>query len=408
MPLGKRIIPIRTQADRLLPPATPQEAVPQLPPLSLYVHLPWCVQKCPYCDFNSHAVTGSFPESEYVAALIADLESLLPLIWGRRVVSVFFGGGTPSLFSVQAVDTLLGAFRSRLQILPDAEITLEANPGALETDRFAGYQEAGINRLSIGVQSFHDGHLKRLGRIHDTNQAFAAITQAAKHFDNFNVDLMYGLPEQTLAEAMADIDQALGFGVPHLSCYQLTIEPHTHFAAFPPELPEADLSADMHEAIEEKLIKEGFGHYEVSAYARPGRMCQHNLNYWTFGDYLGIGAGAHGKITLPDRVIRQARFRHPEQYLAGAKQGSFIQEEFQVEPDELPFEFMMNALRLQAGFDVPLFEARTGRPWQEIESTVRQAKEDGLLSEKFTEGRLYIAPTPTGRRYLNQLLMRFM
>ncbi|MEF8703865.1 MAG: radical SAM family heme chaperone HemW [Candidatus Accumulibacter sp. UW26] len=383
------------------------------PPLSLYVHLPWCVQKCPYCDFNSHALPAgqrpthgptAFPETDYLAALIADLESALPLVWGRRVDSIFFGGGTPSLLSGESVDQLLAAFRSRLPLLPSAEITLEANPGTVETEKFAAFRAAGVNRLSLGIQSFNPRHLAALGRIHDHHDALQAVAIAARHFDNFNLDLMYGLPGQTLAEAIVDLDTALGFAPPHLSCYQLTIEANTAFAAQAPILPDADTCADMQEAIEDRLAKAGYLHYETSAFARPGRTCQHNLNYWLFGDYLGIGAGAHGKLTLHDRILRQMRWKRPEQYLAQVAAGTPVQEEFAVKAADLPFEFMLNALRLIDGFDPQLFEQRTSLPLISIENTLRQAEDEGLLQRQ----RQRIAPSERGRRFLNPLLQRFL
>ena len=374
------------------------------PPLSLYIHIPWCVQKCPYCDFNSHEAKGAIPEGDYIAALIADLEGALPLIWGRRVTTIFIGGGTPSLLSGEAVEALLTAIRTRVTLLPDAEITLEANPGTAEAGRFAAYRAAGVNRLSLGIQSFNPQHLRALGRIHDADEARRAIELAARHFERFNLDLMYGLPQQTLAEAMADVDAALAWRPPHLSCYQLTLEPNTRFAAAPPPLPESDLCADMQEAIEARLATAGFEHYETSAFARPGDRCQHNLNYWHFGDYLGIGAGAHGKLTMHDRVLRQMRWKQPAQYLKQAAAGQPVHEEADVAVDELPFEFMMNALRLIDGFDPALFEARTTVPLFALERELRQAEADGLLER--TPQR--IAPTLRGQRYLNELLRRFL
>ena len=349
------------------------------PPLSLYIHIPWCVQKCPYCDFNSHEAHGRIPENEYVAALIADLESALPLIWGRRVSTIFIGGGTPSLLGGQALDTLLTAIRSRVVLLPDAEITLEANPGTAEAERFAAYREAGVNRLSLGIQSFNPRHLKALGRIHDEHEAKAAIALAARHFERFNLDLMYGLPGQTMAEALSDLETAIAFAPRHLSCYQLTLEPNTRFAAEPPRLPESDLCADMQEAIESRLASAGYLHYETSAFAQPGYQCQHNLNYWLFGDYLGIGAGAHGKLTMHDRVLRQMRWKQPMHYLKQVAAGLPVHEEHSVAIDELPFEFMMNALRLNDGFDPGLFESRTTLPLISIEAELRQAELDGLI-----------------------------
>jgi oxygen-independent coproporphyrinogen-3 oxidase len=377
-------------------------------PLSLYVHIPWCVQKCPYCDFNSHEARGGIPEKEYVAALIADLESALPLVWGRRVGSIFFGGGTPSLLSGEALDELLTAIRARLPLLPNAEITLEANPGTVESEKFAAFRAAGINRLSLGIQSFNPAHLQALGRIHDDRQARRAIEIAAVHFDNFNLDLMYGLPGQTLEQALSDVETALSFVPPHLSCYQLTLEPNTAFYAAPPTLPEGDICADMQDAIEARLAAAGYTHYETSAFAQPGRQCAHNLNYWQFGDYLGIGAGAHGKLTLHDRgsweVRRQMRWKQPKQYLAQVAAGQPVHEEFSVGAAELPFEFMMNALRLNQGFDAALFEQRTSLPLMRIEGELRRAEQDGLLERNLQ----HIAPTDQGRRFLNRLLERFL
>lgn len=374
------------------------------PPLALYVHIPWCVQKCPYCDFNSHEAGGAIPERAYVDALIADLQSALPLIWGRPVVTVFFGGGTPSLLSPAAIDELLAAFRALAMLSPEAEITLEANPGTVEAAKFAGFRAAGVNRLSLGIQSFDNGHLKALGRIHGAAEAKRAAQLAGEHFDRFNLDLMYGLPGQTLEQALGDVDTALAFAPPHLSCYQLTLEPNTRFAAFPPELPEGDACADMQEAIETKLAAAGYANYETSAFARRDRQCLHNLNYWYFGDYLGIGAGAHSKLTLHDRVLRQMRWKHPKAYLENVAAGRPLQEESQVEAAALPFEFLMNALRLADGFHPSLFEARTAQPLTAILPELKRAEADGLLAV----GPERIAPTLKGRRFLNLLLERFL
>ncbi|MGB8299780.1 MAG: radical SAM family heme chaperone HemW [Azonexus sp.] len=374
------------------------------PPLALYVHVPRCVRKCPYCDFNSHEANGKIPESEYVAALIADLQSALPLIWGRPVVSVFFGGGTPSLLSPTAIDELIGAFRALAMLSPEAEITLEANPGTVEADKFAGFRAAGVNRLSLGIQSFDDEHLKALGRIHGSAEARRAAQLAGEHFDSFNLDLMYGLPGQTHEQALTDIETALAFSPPHLSCYQLTLEPNTRFAAFPPELPESDACADMQEAIEARLAAAGYANYETSAFALAGKQCRHNLNYWYFGDYLGIGAGAHSKLTLHDRVLRQMRWKHPNAYLENVRAGSPVQEENEVHARQLPFEFLMNALRLAGGFHPALFEARTAQPLTVILPGIRAAEAENLLA--VTPER--IAPTLKGRRFLNVLLERFL
>ncbi len=404
---GARIIPILPAGKSGDKARGTLEFRAQLP-LSLYVHIPWCVQKCPYCDFNSHQVRDGVPEAEYIAALIADLESALPLVWGRRIGSIFFGGGTPSLLSGEGLDTLLTAIRTRLPLLPDAEITLEANPGTVEAGKFAAFRAAGVNRLSLGIQSFNGAHLQALGRIHNDDEARRAIEIAARHFDNFNLDLMYGLPGQTIEQALADVEQALAFAPAHLSCYQLTIEPNTAFAAAPPALPEPDRCADMQEVIEARLAAAGFTHYETSAFARPERQCRHNLNYWTFGDYLGIGAGAHGKLTLHDgkrwEVRRQMRWKQPKQYLAKVAAGQPLQDEFAVPAGDLPFEFMMNALRLNQGFDVSLFEARTAQPLITVEAILRRAEEDGLIVRE--PGR--IAPTKRGQRFLNRLLEMFL
>ena len=377
-------------------------------PLSLYVHIPWCVQKCPYCDFNSPQMREGLPETEYVTELVADLESALPLIWGRKIGSVFFGGGTPSLLSGAGLDSLLTAIRTRLPLLPDAEVTLEANPGTVEAGKFAVFRSAGVNRLSLGIQSFNPAHLQALGRIHDDDEARRAIEIAARHFDNFNLDLMYGLPGQTLEQALADVEQALAFAPTHLSCYQLTIEPNTAFASAPPALPESDRCADMQEEIEARLAADGFDHYETSAFARPDRQCRHNLNYWSFGDYLGIGAGAHSKLTLHDErewdVRRQMRWKQPKQYLTQVAAGRPQQDEFSVPPNDLPFEFMMNALRLNQGFDAALFEARTSLPLITVEAPLRQAEKEKLIVRE--PGR--IVPTKRGQRFLNRLLEMFL
>jgi putative oxygen-independent coproporphyrinogen III oxidase len=399
-----RVIPIVAAGQAKAAPTTERLEFRVPPPLSLYVHIPWCVQKCPYCDFNSHQARGEIPEAEYIAALIADLESALPLVWGRKVSSIFFGGGTPSLLSGESLDTLLTAIRTRLPLSPDAEITLEANPGTVESTKFAAFRAAGVNRLSLGIQSFNPAHLKALGRIHDGQQARRAIEIAARHFDNFNLDLMYGLPDQTLAQALDDVEVALSFAPPHLSCYQLTLEPNTAFAASPPVLPDPDACADMQDAIEARLAGADFTHYETSAFAQAGRHCRHNVNYWTFGDYLGIGAGAHGKLTLHDRVLRQMRWKQPRQYLAKVAAGTPIDSELAVKRADLAFEFMMNALRLNQGFDASLFPARTSLPLMGIESELRRAENDGLIER--SSGR--ITPTKRGQRHLNRLLEGFL
>ncbi|PKO86227.1 MAG: oxygen-independent coproporphyrinogen III oxidase-like protein [Betaproteobacteria bacterium HGW-Betaproteobacteria-12] len=396
-----KTIPIFAAAAK---PASAALEFRQSPPLSLYVHVPWCVQKCPYCDFNSHQAEETIPERQYVDALIADLQSALPLIWGRPVQTVFFGGGTPSLLSAAAIDELIAAFRALAMLSPEAEITLEANPGTVEAGKFAGFRAAGVNRLSLGIQSFDDGHLQALGRIHGAAEAKRAAQLAGEHFERFNLDLMYGLPGQSLEQALADIDTALSFAPPHLSCYQLTMEPNTRFAAFPPQLPEADLCADMQEAIEARLATAGYLNYETSAFAQPERQCLHNLNYWHFGDYLGIGAGAHSKLTLHDRVLRQMRWKHPKAYLENTLAGRPLQEESQVAAASLPFEFLMNALRLSDGFAPSLFELRTARPLATILPQLQAAAAEGLLDI----GPQRIAPSARGRRFLNVLLERFL
>ena len=380
----------------------------QLPPLSLYIHFPWCVAKCPYCDFNSHALNGALPEDRYIDALIADLELDLPRVWGRTVSSIFMGGGTPSLFSAAAMDRLLSAIRARLNLVPGAEITLEANPGTVEHDRFEAYREAGINRVSLGIQSFNDRHLKRLGRIHsggEAERAIAAVLEAG--FDNFNLDLMWALPGQGVDEALDDLNRALAFEPPHVSHYQLTIEPNTVFAARPPVLPDEDQAWDMQEACAECLSAAGFQAYEVSAWARPGAMSRHNLNYWRFGDYLGIGAGAHGKITLPaeERILRTRRKSHPRPYLNALADLSFIAEERSVELSDRVFEYFLNRLRLREPFNLDEFEARTGLDRALALPTVERALALGLL-EPATGG--YHQISAQGWRYLNDLQGLFL
>jgi oxygen-independent coproporphyrinogen-3 oxidase len=397
-------------------------ALATLPPLSLYVHIPWCVRKCPYCDFNSHelkaphnrslplseerGLTGVDPELErqYVSALIADLELALPQVWGRPVHTVFFGGGTPSLLSARALDELLSAFRARLSLAPDAEVTLEANPGTFEAKKFADFRTAGVNRLSIGIQSFDPAHLKALGRIHDDVQARAAIEIAQASFENFNLDLMYALPGQTVEQALADIDTAIGFGPRHVSAYHLTIEPNTHFYRHPPQVPDQDMAADMQEAIEARLASAGYRHYETSAFAQPVREARHNLNYWTFGDYLGIGAGAHSKLSFADRILRQMRVKHPRDFLEKVSAGVPVQQEQRLAAEELPFEFMMNALRLIDGFELRLFAERTGLPGHVLRKSLEAAERSGLIERD----HLRVRPTLRGQRFLNDLLQIFL
>ena len=387
-----------------------------LPPLSLYIHIPWCARKCPYCDFNSHEVrgapaalgkTGGLPpelEQQFVAALSRDLELALPQIWGRRVYSIFFGGGTPSLLSGNAVAEILRTVRNLLPLDLNTEITLEANPGTVEASRFAAYREAGVNRLSLGIQSFDDAHLRALGRIHDGDEARRAIEIAQAHFDNLNLDLMYALPEQTLADALRDVETALSFAPQHLSCYHLTLEPNTLFYRNPPPLPDDETSADMQERIEALLAEQGYEHYETSAFAQPRRRARHNLNYWQFGDYLGIGAGAHSKLSFPDRVLRQMRHKQPQAYMRETLQDKPVQMEHEVGVRELPFEFMMNALRLNGGFERTLFEERTGLPLVVIQRELAEAERRGLI----TQDHLRIAPTVQGQRFLNDLLALFL
>ncbi len=375
-----------------------------LPPLSLYIHIPWCVRKCPYCDFNSHEARGAIPETEYVAALIRDLELALPQVWGRKVYTVFFGGGTPSLLSGESVAEILRNVRMLLPLDLGAEITLEANPGAVEAGRFAGYREAGVNRLSMGIQSFNDTHLQALGRIHSADEAQRAIEIAQQHFDNLNLDLMYALPKQTLNEALQDVQTALKFKPQHLSCYHLTLEPNTLFYRNPPSLPDNDTSSDMQQHIEGLLTAHGYQHYETSAFAQPKHCAKHNLNYWKFGDYLGIGAGAHSKLSFPDKIMRQARYKQPQAYMQQVAKEAPIQTEHEVSRDELGFEFMMNALRLNEGFDSVLFQERTSLPLLTIRRELEEAERRGLLFRDHQR----IAPTPLGQRFLNDLLEIFL
>jgi len=374
------------------------------PPLALYIHLPWCVKKCPYCDFNSHAVQ-TLPEAAYIDALLLDLERALPDIWGRKIHTVFFGGGTPSLFSAAGIDRILTGVRTLTQLMPGAEITLEANPGTVEADKFAGFRAAGVTRVSLGIQSFNPRHLRALGRIHDDSEARRAAELAAMHFDTFNLDLMFALPGQTLAEAVADIETALSFQPPHLSAYHLTLEPNTPFGhTAPHNLPDDDLCADMQQAIETRLTEAGMQHYETSAYAKPNHASRHNLNYWQFGDYLGIGAGAHSKLSFHDRIIRQMRTKHPQQYMNATKAGTHIADARTLTRDDLPFEFMMNALRLNEGVPAALFEARTGLPLIVCAAALEQARGRGLLETDVS----CLKPTLQGQRFLNDLLALFL
>ena len=387
-----------------LRPGTLQLA--SLPPLALYVHLPWCLKKCPYCDFNSHESKGEVPETKYLDALRADLEASLPLVWGRRVVSVFIGGGTPSLFSPAGIDRLIADIRARLPLEPGAEITLEANPGTFERERFKAFRAAGVTRLSVGVQSFDDTALKRLGRVHDAAQARAAVAEASQAFDTFNIDLMYALPGQTLEALKADLDEALSFKPPHLSIYHLTIEPNTVFAAHPPKLPDDDSASDMLDLIAQRTAAQGLQRYEVSAFARPGHRCLHNLNYWQFGDYLGIGAGAHGKLSFPHRVLRQVRWREPAAYMQHALAGNGVSNQHEVARRDLPFEFMLGALRLREGFALARFNERTGLPRSAVQSALTAAEQRGLVEIDEVAGQ--VRPTDRGFDFLSDLQAMFL
>ncbi|MBX9963697.1 MAG: radical SAM family heme chaperone HemW [Burkholderiales bacterium] len=376
----------------------------QLPPLSLYVHIPWCIRKCPYCDFNSHELKSDLAEDRYIDALIADLEASLPHVWGRKVHTVFFGGGTPSLFSPEALDRFLSSARALLPIEADAEITLEANPGTFETAKFAAFRALGINRLSVGIQSFDPQRLQAIGRVHDDREAHRAVDIAREHFDNFNLDLMYALPGQGIDGALADVDTAIAAGAPHISAYHLTIEPNTYFHRHTPVVPDDDVAAAMQSGIEMRLADAGYANYETSAFAQPSRQAQHNVNYWQFGDYLGIGAGAHGKLSLRDRIFRQMRHKHPREYMERALAGNAVQTEADVTPAELPFEFMMNALRLREGFELTTFTERTGLPLNAVVRELEEAERRGLLERDHRRAR----PTERGRRFLNDLLQVFL
>jgi putative oxygen-independent coproporphyrinogen III oxidase len=375
-----------------------------LPPLCMYVHIPWCVRKCPYCDFNSHEARGEVPQREYVEALLTDLELALPRIWGRKVQAIFIGGGTPSLFDAAAIDALLSGIRARVPLVPDAEITLEANPGTFERNRFAGFYAAGVNRLSLGVQSFEPRQLAALGRIHDADEARRAAETALMIFGNVNLDLMYALPQQTVEEAARDAATAIAFGTPHLSFYQLTLEPNTLFHAHPPPLPDEDAAADIEEAVHASLARAGYTRYETSAFARAGRECRHNLNYWRFGDYLGIGAGAHSKLSYPDRIERELRWKQPKQYLEQVARREPLQQQTRVAREEVGFEFMLNGLRLTAGVPAPLFCERTGYPLALVARPLAEAVRRGLMDAD----PQWLRPTELGRRFLNDLTALFL
>jgi oxygen-independent coproporphyrinogen-3 oxidase len=382
-----------------------------LPPLSLYIHFPWCEKKCPYCDFNSHQIKeglgakSGFDEERYINALITDLETELPRIWGRQVHSIFIGGGTPSLLSAQGMDRLLSAIRARINLEPDVEITMEANPGSVEAEKLAGFAKAGINRVSLGIQSFQDEQLKALGRIHNGAEAKRAIEIALQYFKSVNLDLMFGLPMQTLEDAKRDVEAALSFNTPHLSFYNLTLEPNTYFASFPPKLPNEEVIDAIFEQNLELLTNAGYKRYEVSAYAKPGMECKHNLNYWRFGDYIGIGAGAHGKISFPDKITRQVRERHPETYMQSMEsKGNALVESKDVPVADLPFEFMLNALRLTDGVATHTFAERTGLPLSAISKSLDEATKKGLLDSNPT----LLKGTTQGLRYLNNLQEIFL
>ncbi|PPD10436.1 radical SAM family heme chaperone HemW [Methylophilus sp.] len=374
------------------------------PPLSLYIHIPWCVRKCPYCDFNSHEARQEIPEAAYVDALIADLEQATPLVWGRKIRSVFFGGGTPSIFSADSIDKILSHVRMLTPLEYGAEVTLEANPGTVDIANFKGYRDAGVNRVSLGIQSFQPQYLKALGRIHDREQALAAAELALNTFEKVNLDVMYALPEQSLEDALQDAETACQIKPAHLSFYHLTLEPNTPFHRTPPSLPDDDTSATMQEEIEKILAANGYQHYETSGFAQPGQQCQHNLNYWTFGDYLGIGAGAHSKLSFHDRIIRQSRHKHPKRYLEAITTRQVVDSEWQIGREDLAFEFMMNALRLVDGVEAGLFQQRTGLPLRAIQAQLLEAQQKELLVQESG----MIAPTLKGQRFLNELLGIFL
>ncbi len=374
------------------------------PPLSLYIHIPWCVKKCPYCDFNSHESRSDIPEKRYVAALIADLEQSVPRVYGRKIKSVFFGGGTPSLFSAESIDEILSAVRMLTPLEYGAEITLEANPGTVEIARFAGYKQAGINRISLGIQSFNADYLKALGRIHDDKQALVAAELALTIFERVNLDVMYALPNQSLEHALQDARQAVALNPDHLSFYHLTLEPNTPFHRTPPSLPNDDVSADMQEQIEALLAEHGYEHYETSAFCKPKSQSRHNLNYWQFGDYLGIGAGAHSKLSYHDKITRETRHKHPKAFMENAENGNAVDNSWLIERADLGFEFMMNALRLNDGVEVSLFQQRTGLSLQAIQAGLTAATQKGLITQDLKR----IKPTALGQRYLNDLLALFL
>ncbi len=416
----KRTIPIRSEnwkptgseIDRLVAPEHMSsrlhsgQMLSTLPPLSIYIHVPWCIRKCPYCDFNSHEAKGDIPEERYLAALQADIEQALPDVWGRQVHTVFIGGGTPSLLSASAIDRLMGMLRAHFNLWPDAEVTLEANPGAAEAGRLKSYAESGINRISLGIQTFDDGQLQKLGRVHNGTQARNAIEMAMAAVERVNLDLMFALSGQSLEACMLDAREALSFGTEHLSIYQLTLEPNTIFAKFPPPLPDDDLAVSMEEGIESLLSEAGFDRYEVSAFARHGARARHNINYWQFGDYLGLGPGAHGKVSFPDRIQREVRLRNPESWMQASvlRNGSQLSEKKIVTREDLPFEFMLNALRLREGVALDLFNERTGLSYGDLAERLALARQKKLL----TADPSRLQATDTGWRFLNELQSIFL
>lgn len=376
-----------------------------LPPLSIYIHVPWCVRKCPYCDFNSHALQGEIPEEAYLTALEQDLISVLPSVWGRAIHTVFIGGGTPSLLSARAVDKMMTMLRNLFNLAPGTEVTMEANPGTVEASRFADYAASGVTRVSLGIQSFDNESLKRLGRIHDSRQARAAIDIAQKSFKRVNLDLMYALPYQTLEACRQEIETALSFGTEHLSLYNLTMEPNTVFAKYPPEgLPDDDLAGDLQDLLIEVTAAAGFEQYEVSAYARNQAYCQHNLNYWEFGDYIGVGPGAHGKISAHNQIHRTARVKNPESWMQKVMTGEQLAESRYLQVDELPFEFMLNALRLKQGVPTHYFADRCGTHLSVMTAMINEAVQKGLLDSDPSR----LKASELGWRYLNDLQEIFL
>ena len=413
MPL-KKVIPISAEASFNVPTKPINASSPILgertlsglknpPPLSLYIHIPWCVKKCPYCDFNSHESRNEIPEKRYVAALITDLEQSVPRVYGRKIKSVFFGGGTPSLFSAESIDEILSAVRMLTPLDYGAEVTLEANPGTVDTAHFADYKLAGVNRVSLGIQSFNADYLKALGRVHDDKQAIEAAELALTMFERVNFDVMYGLPNQSLKDALNDAQMAVKLNPDHLSFYHLTLEPNTPFHRTPPSLPSDDISSDMQEQIEALLAEHGYEHYETSAFCKPKSQAKHNINYWQFGDYLGIGAGAHSKLSFHDKITRETRHKHPKAFMDAAEAGNAVDNTWMITQADLGIEFMMNALRLTGGFETKLFQERTGMPLEAISMGLAAASKKVLITQSLNR----IEPTLLGQRYLNNLLSVF-